>query len=114
MVRARKITDNMAIAAAHSLADFAITRGMNKDKILPTMDETEVFAYEAAAVAMQAIADGVARIEMTYEEAFEQALSEILDTRKLIHSLMESGFIQSPPQEILNEVLGQVFAEYRK
>ncbi|MFA7543351.1 MAG: NADP-dependent malic enzyme [Candidatus Cloacimonadaceae bacterium] len=114
MVRARKITDKMAIAAAHSLADFAYKRGMNKDKILPGMDETEVFAYEAAAVARQAGADGVARIEMSYEEAFEQALSEIRQTRALIHSLMDSGYIASPPQELLSEVLNQVLSEYRK
>jgi malate dehydrogenase (oxaloacetate-decarboxylating) len=61
MVRARKITDEMAIAAAHAVANFAEKRGINPDYIMPTMEETEVFAREAADVAVQAIKDGVAR-----------------------------------------------------
>jgi len=62
MVRSKKITDNMAIAAAHSLADYAERRGINPENIVPTMDEADVFPVESADVAMQAIADGVARI----------------------------------------------------
>ncbi|HMA62799.1 MAG TPA: NADP-dependent malic enzyme, partial [bacterium] len=57
MVRSRKITDNMAIAAAHSLADYAEKRGIGPDNIVPTMDEADVFPHEAADVAMQAIED---------------------------------------------------------
>ena len=44
LVRARKITDEMAIAAAHSVADFAQKKGITPDYIMPTMEETEVFA----------------------------------------------------------------------
>jgi malate dehydrogenase (oxaloacetate-decarboxylating) len=43
MVRARKITDRMAIAAAQALADFAEKRGLTPGYIIPTMDETAVF-----------------------------------------------------------------------
>ncbi len=68
MVRARKVTDEMAIAAAHSVADFAAKKkGINPDYIMPTMDETEVFAQEAADVAMQAIKDGVARVKVDWD-----------------------------------------------
>jgi len=76
MVRAKKITDNMAIAAAHSLADYAEKRGINPDNIVPTMDEASVFPQEAADVAMQAIKDGIARVEMTWDEAFNKAKRE--------------------------------------
>ena len=55
LVRARKITDEMAIAAAYSVANFAQKKGISPDYIMPTMEETEVFAMEAADVAMQAI-----------------------------------------------------------
>ncbi|HLP58702.1 MAG TPA: NADP-dependent malic enzyme, partial [Candidatus Deferrimicrobium sp.] len=44
MVRARKITDEMAIAAAYSMANFAEKKGIHPDHIMPTMDETGVFA----------------------------------------------------------------------
>ena len=43
MVRAKKITDNMAIAAAHSLANYAEKRGIHPDNIVPNMEEAGVF-----------------------------------------------------------------------
>ncbi len=113
MVRARKITDNMAIAAAHSLAAFARRRGISEQNILATMDETEVFAHEAADVAMQAIADGVARIQMSREEVFNSALSQINETRALVHMMMEQGFISPPPEGLIGEVLSSCLAEYK-
>ena len=82
LVRARKITDEMAIAAAHSVADFAEKKkGINPDYIMPTMQETEVFAVEAADVAMQAIKDGVARVELTWDEVYKTTLADIKEAR---------------------------------
>jgi len=105
MVRARKITDEMAIAAAHALADYAEERGIDPENIVPTMDEASVFPYEAAAVAMQAIKDGVARIEMTWDEAFAKADKDIKHSRDLTHAVTEQGFIEKASQEMLDEAL---------
>lgn len=105
LVRARKITDNMAIAAAHSLADYAEKKGIHPDKIIPTMDEVDVFPVEAADVAIQAIKDGVARIQMTWEEAYNIAKNDITIARKTIHNLSEQGFIEMPPQHLIDEAL---------
>ncbi|MBN2213759.1 MAG: NADP-dependent malic enzyme [Bacteroidales bacterium] len=105
LVRARKITDNMAIAAAHSISEFAQKKGINPDKIVPTMDETEVFKEEAAAVAMQAIKDGVARINLSWDEVYNKASKDINHARELTQALMAQGFIQSPPEEMLKEAL---------
>jgi malate dehydrogenase (oxaloacetate-decarboxylating) len=113
MVRASKITDNMAIAAAHSLAAFARRRGITADNILATMDETEVFAHEAADVAVQAIKDGVARVQLSREDVFTTALREINETRALVQSMMEQGFIQQPPMGMINEVLQACLAEFK-
>ena len=38
-VRARRISDQMALAAARALAEFAQARGIDEDSILPRMDE---------------------------------------------------------------------------
>jgi malate dehydrogenase (oxaloacetate-decarboxylating) len=57
MVRAKKVTDEMAIAAAHSLANYAEQRGIHPEDIVPNMEEAAVFPHEAADVAMQAIKD---------------------------------------------------------
>jgi malate dehydrogenase (oxaloacetate-decarboxylating) len=111
LVRARKITDAMAIRAAHSLADYAEKRGIDKDNILPTMDEADVFPQEAADVAMQAIEDGVARVRMTWDEAYNIARTDIENARNLTAMLMQQGFIKEPPQEMIREVFEQTMEE---
>ncbi|MEI6766750.1 MAG: NADP-dependent malic enzyme [Bacteroidota bacterium] len=105
MVRARKITDTMAIAAAHSLADYAEKRGIDPENIVPTMDEASVFPQEAADVAMQAIKDGVARITLTAEEAFNKAATDIQAARDMAKHMVDYGFIKEPPQEMLEKAL---------
>lgn len=105
MVRARKITDNMAIRAAYSLAEYARKRGISQDNIIPNMEEVGVFPEESATVAMQAIEDGVARLEMTYEQAYETAKRDIELSRKAIHTLMDTGCIADPPLEMLQETI---------
>jgi len=105
MVRASKITDNMAIAAAHSLADYAEKRGITPENIVPTMDETGVFPQEAADVAMQAIKDGVARVTISKENVFAKAKADIEYSRNLTKNLVDTGFIQNPPQQMLQDAL---------
>ena len=105
MVRARKITDNMAIAAAHSLADYAERRGIHSENIVPNMNEASVFPEEAADVAMQAIKDGVARIEITREQAFNKAAEDIQYARNMTQKLVDEGFIASPPEALLQDAL---------
>ena len=102
LVRARKITDEMAIAAAHSVAGHVVdTNTLTPEHIMPTMQETEVFAKEAADVAMQAIKDGVARIEMTWDEVYQQTLSDITEARSMIEVLQDKGFIKEPDISLL-------------
>ena len=114
MVRARKITDTMAIAAAHSLANYAEHRGINPDDIVPNMEEAAVFPHEAADVAMQAIQDGVARVQMTREEAFQKAKNDIEYSRSLTRSLMDKGFIEMPPLEMIRKALDFAISEVQK
>ncbi len=112
-VRARKITDGMAIRCAHSLADFAKARGIGPDNIVANMEETDVFAVEAADVAMQAIAEGVARIEATWQEVHDKALADINASRKIAKDLMSGGHIKEPPKAMLEELLKEAIAEVR-
>lgn len=114
LVRAQKITDNMAIAAADSLANFAEKSGIHSEKIIPSMEETEVFPIVAADVAMQAIKDGVARKGLTWDEAHEIAKRDIDYSRSLIHSMQDDGYIKNPPQEILQEALEYTIKEVNK
>ena len=112
-VRARKITDGMAIRCAHSLADFARARGITTESIVATMEETEVFAREAADVAMQAIAEGVARVEDTWQNIYDKAMADIKASRAMTQDLMKLGYIKEPPKALLQQMLAEAIAEVR-
>ncbi|MCP4042400.1 MAG: NADP-dependent malic enzyme [Gammaproteobacteria bacterium] len=105
LARASHITDGMAIAAAQALAGYAQDRGIEPDDILPKMSDHNMFSREAATVAMQAVEDGVARRVKSLEEYRIQARTEILEARRMTHQLMDSGFIQRPPQSIIDECI---------
>jgi malate dehydrogenase (oxaloacetate-decarboxylating) len=105
IVKASKITDEMAIAAAYSMATTAEKRGIDPDNIAPLMSEWEIFPAEARDVAMQAIKDGVARVKMTAEEAFKKAETDIKESRDLVNHLMDEGYIKKPPMSMLENAL---------
>ncbi len=98
-VRARTITDEMAIAAAEELARYAEERGINEENIVPTMDEWEVFPREAAAVGVKAQEQGVARLSVSYEELLSKARDTIAQAQEMTHFLMEKEIIPPVPAE---------------
>jgi malate dehydrogenase (oxaloacetate-decarboxylating) len=97
-VRAKTITDEMCIAAATALANFAERKGLSEDYIIPTMDEWEVYVDEAVAVGMKAIEQGVAGKEMTEEQLRAKAFETIKTAREIVHTLMAAGYIPAPPE----------------
>ncbi|VGO21615.1 NAD(P)-dependent malic enzyme [Pontiella sulfatireligans] len=111
LVKAKKITDKMAIAAAYAIAESAEKNGLSPDYIAPLMDETETFRNVAKAVALQAMEDGVARVQMTGDEVYAQAKKEIDESRNLTQSLMDNNFIKEPPLEMLEDCLEKAIAQ---
>jgi malate dehydrogenase (oxaloacetate-decarboxylating) len=105
LTNASAITDEMAIAASHSLAKFAEKRGIMPDNIIPTMEEHGVFPQEAADVAMQAIKDGVARKNITWDEVYRQAQTDIELARSITQRLVKDGFIKQPPAGMVEKAL---------
>jgi len=97
-VRARTITDEMCFAAAKALADHVGDR-LDEEHILPNMDDWEVFPREAAAVAIKAQEQGVSKLNLSYEQIFEQAHTIIKRSRDLTHTMMDQNFIETPPEE---------------
>ena len=93
-VRAKTITDEMCIAAAKELAKCAEEKGISEDYIIPTMAEAEVYPREAAAVAMKAQEQGVARLNKTYNEEIETATAMITRSRALTRDMMDTGYIE--------------------
>ena len=96
-VRALKLTDGMCLAAASEIASYAEKTGLSETHIVPTMDALELFAHEAAAVAMKAIEEGVAQIKLDKSEVYENALEVIKRSRNITRSQMDSGFIKPAP-----------------
>lgn len=98
-VRAKTITDEMCIAAAYALANFAEEKGLLKDDyLLPTMDDLEAFPSEAAAVGVKAVEQGVARIEYSYEDLYNMALKSIQEAQEMTQLLMREGHIAKAPK----------------
>jgi malate dehydrogenase (oxaloacetate-decarboxylating) len=97
-VRAHTITDEMCFAAAKALADHVGDK-LDADHILPDMDDWEVFPREAAAVAMKAVEQDIARIPTTYEAELETAKRIIKRSRDLTSMMMKENFIAEPPAD---------------
>ena len=95
-VRARGITDEMALAAADVLAGYARRRGLEHG-LLPTMTEWEVVPEIAAAVGMTAQRQGLAAIERTHGDLVASARATIGNARAATAVLMEHGIIPEPP-----------------
>jgi malate dehydrogenase (oxaloacetate-decarboxylating) len=104
----------MAIRCAHSIADFSEKRGISPDDIIAKMTETEVFAQEAADVAIQAIKEGVARIELSWDEVYAQAKADIEQAQTMVADMQKLGHIQAPPAELLEQALAEAIAATRK
>jgi malate dehydrogenase (oxaloacetate-decarboxylating) len=98
-VKARTVTDEMCVAAAHALASYAERKGLREDYILPTMDEWEVYVEEAVACALKSIEQGVARVKLSRNELWERASRIISESRKSLEALWKAGLIRPPPTE---------------
>jgi malate dehydrogenase (oxaloacetate-decarboxylating) len=98
-VKAKTITDDMCIAAAQELANYAEERGISEKNILPRMDEWEVFPREAVACALKSIEQGVARVKPSRQELYERASAIIRNARESTELLMKHGLIKQPPNE---------------
>jgi malate dehydrogenase (oxaloacetate-decarboxylating) len=112
LCRARTISDSMAITAARAIAKRAQNTGINPDKILPDMNDIEVYALQAAAVARAAREEGLARVEISYDEAYKKAKEDILAAQHLTKFLAEKGFVKEPPQALLEETLKETLQIY--
>lgn len=97
-VRARTITDGMALAAADAVAAAAEERGLAEDRILPTMQDWKTYARVATATAVQAQREGVARCTRSEAELYESALERIRASRQTVDVLSREGLLPKRPR----------------
>jgi malate dehydrogenase (oxaloacetate-decarboxylating) len=96
-VRAKTITDEMAIAAAEELAACAEERGLHEENLVPTMDDWEVFPREAAATGVKAQEQGIALLKKSRDELYAQAEATIRHARETVQMMMREGLIPAAP-----------------
>ena len=94
-VRAKTITDEMCIAAAHALADIVneVEGCLVDNCILPTMEYEDLFIREAVAVGLKAIEQGVARLNFSEEELTTKAKNMIDNSQAELKLLMKQKMI---------------------
>jgi malate dehydrogenase (oxaloacetate-decarboxylating) len=109
VVRAKKVTDEMALEAAYSIARSAEKKGLRPDYIVPTMQE-DIYPTLAADVATAAVKGGVARKTMTWDEVYKSTDVAIKEARALINRMMEEDFIKKPPMEFIEKALEKAIA----
>ena len=96
-VRARTISDRMCFAAAEALAS-AVGEKLDPEHILPTMADWEVVPQVAAAVGLEAQAEGLARLSLSREDLLARSRGLITRSRELTRAMMEQGFIPEAPE----------------
>jgi malate dehydrogenase (oxaloacetate-decarboxylating) len=68
---------------------------------------------EAADVAQEAIREGVARVNLSWDEVYTRAKADIEAARALTADLMKLGHIREPPAEVLEKALEEAIAAVR-
>ena len=108
LVAARKITDEMAVCAAHAIADFAERQGITPDHIMPTMMDSDLFPEVAAAVGECAVKAGLARTPLTRDEIYKLAKRDIDETHRVLDLLVNQGIIEQFPEAEIKRILDEV------
>lgn len=97
-VRARKMTDELLLAAATAIAKYTEETGMHEERIIGTMEETELYVREAIAVAERAMELGLARRKLSRSE-LEKEIRELVERpKKMTKALLDSGLIKPMDQ----------------
>lgn len=96
-VTAKKMTDEMFIAAAEAIAKYTEETGLSNDRVVPSINEIEVFIREAIAVAEKAIELGYARRRISKSE-LEKEIRELIERPKIyLRTAMNAGLVNRSP-----------------
>ncbi|MGC8961730.1 MAG: NAD(P)-dependent malic enzyme, partial [Candidatus Bathyarchaeia archaeon] len=112
-VRAKTITDEMCIAAAEELASAIPEDKLDEEHILPSMEDWWIYPRIASAVGLKAMEQGVARRIVEKDQLYDEALTIIERSRKMLKVITESHLIRRPPKGLSwNGSVKPVFREF--
>jgi malate dehydrogenase (oxaloacetate-decarboxylating) len=97
-VRARAISDGMALAVADALAALAVERGLREDAIVPLVTDEQAALRAAVAAGSAACEEGLARKPLSQGEILREARGKIAGAREQLAALVRAGAIPLPPE----------------
>jgi malate dehydrogenase (oxaloacetate-decarboxylating) len=109
-VRARGISDGMAVSAARALAGYARLGGISPIRLLPGIDDAGVAPAVAIAVASRAVEEGLARRRREPSEVAAAVAREIAGVKKACLAMVESGAMQTVPGDLVETALSEALA----
>lgn len=98
-VRARTITDEMCFAAAEALANALDDQELDADHILPKMMDLAIYPLQAAAVGLKAQEQGLAGVQMSYDQLLTHAEVMIAAAQAATDVLMSENCIPPIPED---------------
>ncbi len=96
-VRARTVSDQMAIAAAKELVAAARAKGLSADRLLPPMSDWRIAARIAGAVGEAAVSEGLALNPLSRGALEKLAIDAIGSSRAAVEELVGAGLISPIP-----------------
>lgn len=97
-VRARTVSDRMAIAAAKELVAAAREKSLAADRLLPSMSDWRIAARIAVAVGEAAVLEGLARNPLSRGELEKLAIHTISSSRACVEELVRAELISPIPK----------------
>jgi malate dehydrogenase (oxaloacetate-decarboxylating) len=97
-VRARAISDGMALAAAEALEGLAQQRGLSERRIVPAMTDEETALRVALAAGSAAGAEGLARAPLRADELERRVRRTLAAARAQLDALVAAGSIALPTE----------------
>ncbi len=93
-VQAKRMSEGMFFAAAEALAKHAEEKGLRENYIIPSMDDSEAYIKEAVAVASEAMKEGIARINLSFNELVSEIRDYVMRPKKYMDLMLSAGFIK--------------------
>jgi len=97
-VRARKMVDEMFVAAAYAIARYTEETGLHEDRIIGSMTERELYVREAIAVAEKAMELGLARRKLSRGELEAEIREMIERPKRYMEVALNAGLIKPAKQ----------------
>ena len=90
---AKGVNPEIMVKASYEIADFV--KDPSAERIVPTMDEWELYPKVAAAVASKTVEMGLARKNDSQEGFLKRATEIIEGNRRIYAKMMEEGMIKN-------------------